>query len=88
MNPAIADYVQAGKVVSAFTGTDEFLRAPLVTDPGVRWEYGISTDWLGRLVEAVSGESLDGYFRSKILAPLGMVDTYSLPAASSRAVAF
>jgi CubicO group peptidase (beta-lactamase class C family) len=76
LNRTIADYVQAGKVVSAFTGTDEFLRAPLVADPGGRWEYGISTDWLGRLVEAVSGESLDAYFRSKIFEPLGMADTH------------
>lgn len=76
LNPAIAEYVQARKVASVFSGTDEFLRAPLVSDPGVRWEYGISTDWLGRLVEAVSGQSLEAYFRSRIFEPLGMVDTY------------
>jgi len=75
-NREIADQVQSGKLVSLFTGTDEFLRAPLVFDPGARWEYGISTDWLGRLVEAVSGQSLDLYFRSNIFEPLGMAETF------------
>ncbi len=47
----------------------------LMTDPGTRWEYGTSTDWLGRLVEAVSGQSLEAYFQANILQPLGMGDT-------------
>src|SRR5262249_18301691 len=34
-----------------------------------------STDWVGRLVEATSGQSLDAYFRDKIFAPLGMKDS-------------
>ena len=42
---------------------------PLVFDPGDRWEYGINIDWVGRLVEAVSGQTLDVYFRDKIFAP-------------------
>lgn len=55
---------------------------PLMFEPGTRWQYGQGIDWTGRLVEAVSGESLEDYFQSKILKPLGMVDTsYILPAA-------
>lgn len=76
LNPEIADQVRSGKLASLSTGTDEFLRAPLVFDPGLRWEYGISTEWLGRLVETVTGQSLDAYFRSNILEPLGMTDTF------------
>lgn len=76
LNRDINDQVRAGKLVSVFAGTDEFLRAPLVVDPGVRWEYGISTDWLGKLVEGVSGQSLDAYFRSNIFEPLGMMETF------------
>jgi CubicO group peptidase (beta-lactamase class C family) len=54
---------------------------PLLFDPGTRWHYGTSTDWLGRLVEAISGEPLDLYFRRHILDPLRMSDTfYSVPA--------
>lgn len=76
LNREINDQVRAGKLVSVFAGTDEFLRAPLVVDPGVRWEYGINTDWLGKLVERVSGQSLDAYFRSNIFEPLGMTETF------------
>jgi methyl acetate hydrolase len=66
---------------SAFAGDDGFLRAPLLSDPGTRWEYGINTDWLGRLVERVSGRSLEAYFRESIFDPLGMTDTsFDVPA--------
>ena len=51
------------------------LGIPLVCDPGDRWEYGISTDWVGQTVERLSGQSLEDYFREHILAPLGMNDT-------------
>ena len=44
-------------------------------DPGTRWQYGSNIDWVGRIVEAVSGERLDVYFRKHILGPLGMTDT-------------
>ena len=49
---------------------------PLEFEPGERWLYSTSTDWLGRLVEKVSGLSLEDYFRQRIFAPLGMADTF------------
>ena len=49
---------------------------PLLFEPGTRWHYGTSVDWLGRLVEKVSGASLEDYFRRKIFSPLGMPDTF------------
>jgi methyl acetate hydrolase len=48
---------------------------PLMFDPGTRWQYGTSINWVGRIVEAISGETLDVYFRKHILHPLGMNDT-------------
>jgi len=48
---------------------------PLVFEPGSEWNYGVSTDVLGRLVEVVSGQRLDSFFRERIFEPLGMVDT-------------
>jgi CubicO group peptidase (beta-lactamase class C family) len=48
---------------------------PLVANPGDRWEYSLSVDVLGRLVEVVSGEPLDEFLRTRILEPLGMRDT-------------
>jgi len=76
LNRDIADLVKSGRLPTVFTGGDEFLAAPLVFDPGTRWAYGISTDWLGRLVEAVSGQTLDAYFREHIFQPLGMTETF------------
>ncbi len=48
---------------------------PLVFQPGTEWNYGVSTDVLGRVVEVVSGMPLDEFFRTRIFEPLGMVDT-------------
>jgi CubicO group peptidase (beta-lactamase class C family) len=48
---------------------------PLMFEPGARWQYGYSTDWVGKLVEAISGASLEDYFQRNILQPLGMADT-------------
>jgi CubicO group peptidase (beta-lactamase class C family) len=53
---------------------------PLLFEPGTRWHYGTSVDWLGRLVEKVSGSPLEDYFRQKIFTPLAMPDTsYFVP---------
>ena len=49
---------------------------PLVHQPGTAWEYGLSTDVLGRLVEVVSGQSLDAFFTERIFHPLKMSDTH------------
>ncbi|MFP3552196.1 serine hydrolase domain-containing protein [Paraburkholderia sp. SIMBA_049] len=49
--------------------------APLEFEPGERWEYGISMDWVGKLVEAVTDQSLEVYFREHIFEPLGMRNT-------------
>ncbi|MGQ0843905.1 MAG: serine hydrolase domain-containing protein [Sporichthyaceae bacterium] len=57
------------------SGLAAALQAPLVADPGTRFEYGSNTDFLGRVVEEASGESLPEYFAAHVLGPLGMVDT-------------
>jgi CubicO group peptidase (beta-lactamase class C family) len=49
---------------------------PLLFNPGDRWEYSLSVDVLGRLVEIASGMPLDQFFRTRIFEPLGMKDTY------------
>ncbi len=48
---------------------------PLLFQPGTEWNYGVSTDVLGRVVEVASGMSLDQFFAERICGPLGMVDT-------------
>jgi CubicO group peptidase (beta-lactamase class C family) len=53
---------------------------PMLFDPGERWHYSTSTDVVGRLVEVVSGETLEEYFREHIFVPLKMNDTfYNVP---------
>ena len=49
--------------------------APALFDPGERWMYGIGLDWVGRMVEEVSGQQLDDYFAEHIGGPLGMHST-------------
>jgi len=63
----------------------DFARAiakmPLMFEPGSAWEYGHSTDVLGRVVEVASGQTLDVFLSQRILDPLGMVDTaFQVPA--------
>jgi CubicO group peptidase (beta-lactamase class C family) len=50
-------------------------RVPLADQPGVRWDYGHSTDVLGRVIEVVSGESLLQFEKQRLLDPLGMPNT-------------
>jgi len=50
-------------------------RTPLMFDPGERWQYGTSIDWVGRIVESISGEPLETHFKKHVFEPLGMKDT-------------
>ena len=75
------DSMYNAKLMSMDAGADLEKRVaaiaslPLVDDPGARWNYSYSTDVLGRVVEVVSGQSLDAFFRQRIFEPLGMDDT-------------
>jgi CubicO group peptidase (beta-lactamase class C family) len=61
-------------------------KLPLAHQPGTVWEYGVSVDVLGRIVEVVSGMTLDRFFEDLITKPLGMRDTafYLTPAQAPR----
>ena len=50
-------------------------KIPLLHQPGSAWEYSLSTDLLGRVVEAASGKRLGDFMAERIFVPLGMVDT-------------
>jgi methyl acetate hydrolase len=84
MNKELFGLVAKKELPSMMAGGDAFLRAPLLFDPGSRWQYGINTDWLGRIVERVSGQTLDAYFREKIFQPLGMTDSFFVVPAEKR----
>jgi CubicO group peptidase (beta-lactamase class C family) len=68
---------------------DAWASLPLLFQPGSEWNYGVSTDVLGHLVELISGESLDDFFRTRIFEPLGMSQTgfHVEPSAHSRLAA-
>ena len=54
---------------------DVWASLPLLFEPGSEFNYSVATDVLGRLVEVISGQSLDEFFRTRIFEPLGMTDT-------------
>jgi CubicO group peptidase (beta-lactamase class C family) len=93
-NPALKKaYIEAG--VYAENGTDYDARgvtphdevvglakAPLSTQPGTNWEYGMSVDVLGRVVEAASGMRLSDFVQQRLFGPLKMTDSgFRVPAA-------
>lgn len=55
--------------------TDAMAALPLRFDPGTSWNYSVATDVLGRVVEVVSGKTLDEFFRTEIFEPLAMDET-------------
>jgi CubicO group peptidase (beta-lactamase class C family) len=73
---------------NADLGNAEFVeriaRLPLQEQPGARWDYGHSTDVLGRVIEVVSGQSLYQFEKQRLLDPLGMNETAFFVADSSK----
>ncbi|MGW1957255.1 serine hydrolase domain-containing protein [Streptomyces sp. NPDC001920] len=53
---------------------DVYARLPLQFEPGTEWNYSVASNVLGRVVEVVSGRSLDEFFAERIFGPLGMTD--------------
>jgi CubicO group peptidase (beta-lactamase class C family) len=78
-NPIDAAYAEAlstRKEGMTLEGVTQLLaELPLKFHPGTHWNYGLSTDIVGRLVEILSGLPFDEYLRREIFEPLGMVDT-------------
>jgi len=77
-SPVNAAYVSARIGSRDDTNADlvaKLAKIPLKYQPGTRWEYGVSTDVLGRVVEVVTGQKLGEVFEERIFRPLGMTDT-------------
>ena len=70
---------------NVLSGSNVVFGAPLLADPGTRLEYGINTDWLGKVVEAAGGLSFDVAVKEGVTGPLGMGDTSFAPSAEQRA---
>ena len=84
-NPSIAQYQSVTGTPGITSCANAALTTPLGFDPGDRWEYGISIDWVGKMVEAASGQTLDRYLQENVLGPLEMKDTSFKLSPSQRA---
>jgi CubicO group peptidase (beta-lactamase class C family) len=74
-NSMIPSYMEIAGHPTIISGLNAALNYPLAFDPGERWDYGIGIDWLGRVVEAVDGRSIDRFCHDEIFEPLSMADT-------------
>jgi CubicO group peptidase (beta-lactamase class C family) len=74
-NADIGRYIQATGTPGIISCQNAALTLPLASDPGEKWEYGISIDWAGKAVEAVTGQTLDHVLQQSLFTPLGMTDT-------------
>lgn len=74
-NPDVPKYMELTGHPTILSGLKSSMMYPLTSDPGTRWGYGPSIDWLGQVVEAVDGRRIDDFCQSEIFDPLGMVDT-------------
>ncbi len=70
---------------NVLSGSNVVFSAPLLADPGTRYEYGINTDWLGKVIEAAGGTTLDVAVKEGITGPLGMHETTFSPGPAQRA---
>ena len=70
-----AQYNKYANIPGIISCKNAALKTPLAFDPGDRWEYGINIDFVGKAVEAVSGQNLEVYLREHLFQPLGMKDT-------------
>ena len=72
-------YPQSSNESSLTLTMDEFIaklsKAPLLSQPGTQWDYSLSTDVLGRVVEVAAGKPLHEVLVERIYRPLGMTDT-------------
>jgi methyl acetate hydrolase len=84
-NPDIVKYEAATGTPNVLSGLNACFTAPLVADPGTTYEYGINTDWLGKVVEAAGGKTLDVAIAEGITGPLGMSQTAFLMSPEQRA---
>lgn len=71
----LTEYEKATGMADIATSKNGAFEAPLEFEPGERWQYGIGMDWVGKLIEAVTDQSLEIYFRENIFNPLGMADS-------------
>lgn len=72
----ISQYAKTRELPPTISGQRSAYTLPLVSNPGFDWFYGVSTDWVGQVIETISGSSLEDFYYSNIFEPLGMRNTF------------
>ncbi len=75
----LTKYLEATGTPSFTTLRKDAFRVPIMFDPGDRWDYGIGIDWVGLLVEEVTGQTLGAYCAQHLFGPLEMRSTAFAP---------
>jgi methyl acetate hydrolase len=74
-NADITAWESATGTPNVLSGSKVVFTAPMVTDPGTKFVYGINTDWLGQVIEAAGAKKLDEAIKTGVTDPLGMNET-------------
>lgn len=83
-NAELKRYLDTTGLPAISEGLRDAFRAPLVADPGTEFNYGTSTDWLGLVVEELTGKPLEQVLDESVFRPLGMRDTGMIPSDDQR----
>ena len=71
-NESYKTLADTGRQPSVITATRAALMTPLLFDPGTKWEYGTNVDWVGQVIEGITGKRLGEVFQTRIFEPLGI----------------
>ncbi len=74
-DPTYAALARSGLQPPIAVATRAALTTPLLFDPGTQWRYGSNLDWVGQVIEGVTGRRLGAVLAAEVFAPLGMTDT-------------
>ena len=84
LNERLFRYGPATGMPNPLEGRKISLSAPLINDPATDWEYGVNVDWLGLVVERITGQTLGAYLTEHVYGPLGMTDSTFRPTDEQR----
>ena len=84
-SPELVKWESVTGIPNILSGLNVIFKAPMIADPGTRFEYGINLDWLGRVIDAASGMKLDEAIAHGVSEPLGMSETAFVMSDAQRA---
>jgi CubicO group peptidase (beta-lactamase class C family) len=74
-SPLLARYMERTGIPATASCENAALQLPLLFDPGERWHYGINLEWVGKVIEGASGQTLGAYLEQNLFEPLDMAST-------------